>query len=354
MAQIYTKPRFLIRNSVSWTFSHVFFSIVSVSCPADHDDFTWHVDYTVQRGDTWERVSSKFGSFVVKKPDKTLIPSQIVTLDLLCGCSMSADIVSYRVKRGDTLFTICSRFNADMDKTAKLNRLENPGLIYAGDIIFIPEPGGIQNLILLDGKDPKAQKLLRPQIHIAVGIILAAVAVVLVLVTIVFWNYYRKRKGIRRSNVYSRTECLPCYLAICPFHTSKDKSEESVVSSFKSEKATVFPYHEVCGATSNFNRSLKIGQGSYGSVYQGKLRGTDAAIKQMKNTKSKEFLSELNILCKVHHRNVIELIGYAAGGDSLFIVYELAQNGALSDHLHSPTITGYKPLPWTYTSSDCS
>lgn len=38
--------------------------------------------------------------------------------------------------------------------------------------------------------------------------------------------------------------------------------------------------------------------------------------------------------------NQIELIGYGAGGDSLFLVYEFAQNGALSDHLHNPTLRG--------------
>ncbi|PSS01130.1 LysM domain receptor-like kinase [Actinidia chinensis var. chinensis] len=67
----------------------------------------------------------------------------------------------------------------------------------------------------------------------------------------------------------------------------------------------------------------------------------------MKNTNSKEFLSELNILCRVHHINLIELIGYAAGGDSLFLIYELAQNGALSDHLYNRVVRGYKPLCWT-------
>ncbi|XWS72656.1 hypothetical protein CRYUN_Cryun02cG0059100 [Craigia yunnanensis] len=44
---------------------------------------------------------------------------------------------------------------------------------------------------------------------------------------------------------------------------------------------------------------------------------------------------------------LIELTGYAAGGDSLFLVYELAQNGALSDRLHGSTLRGYKPLAWT-------
>lgn len=56
------------------------------------------------------------------------------------------------------------------------------------------------------------------------------------------------------------------------------ESEENAVSSFSSDKATVFSYNEVCDATSNFSTSLKIGQGSYGSVYLGKLRGTVSAI----------------------------------------------------------------------------
>lgn len=115
---------------------------INCSCPRDHDEYVWHVNYKIQHGDTWEKVSSKFGSFVLEKKDKTLIPTQIVTLDLLCSCSKSFDyVLTYKVESGDTLFRICSRFQADLDKTAMFNRIENPNLIYAGDVIFIPGPG---------------------------------------------------------------------------------------------------------------------------------------------------------------------------------------------------------------------
>lgn len=114
---------------------------INCSCLSDHDEYTWHMDYTVQRGDTWEKISSKFGSFVVEKPDKALIASHIVTLDVVCGCSKSSNLMTYKVETGDTLFTICSRFKADANKTAKLNGLENADLIHAGDVIFIPAPG---------------------------------------------------------------------------------------------------------------------------------------------------------------------------------------------------------------------
>ncbi|KAJ0030062.1 hypothetical protein Pint_12378 [Pistacia integerrima] len=324
---------------------------INCSCLHDHDVYVWHMDYKIQYGDTWEKVSSKFGSFVLEKNEKTLIPTQIVTLDLICGCSKSFDdVLTYKVESGDTLFRICSR----------MKDIEHLG--FPSQLLFFNMATVVQQslasstadpfpLIGIDSSNtlsrtvlciiyPIVKRTSKSSIRIVVGSTLAAFTCILLTVALLFWKCY-KRKGTSRSKVYPRRlNCLRCYLGSCQFHT---KFEESVVSSFSSEKATVFPYHEVRDATSNFRTSLKIGQGSYGSVYLGKLRGMDVAIKQMKNTKSKEFLSELNILCRVHHSNLIELIGYAAGGESLFLIYEYAQNGALSDHLHKPS----KPLAWT-------
>ncbi|XP_038710314.1 lysM domain receptor-like kinase 3 isoform X2 [Tripterygium wilfordii] len=316
---------------------------INCSCFPDHTEFSWHTDYTVQPGDTWESVSLKLGSFVVEKPDKVLIPSQTVTLDLLCGCLESTYFVSYKIQKGDTLFTICSRFQADLNNTARLNKLEKVNLIHVGDIIFIPDPG-LENLTTLNDEDTGARKVSKSHTHIIiVGATVGISSVILLSFILIFWNFY-KRKGSEPSMSYSRRrDCMHYYSN--DFYNNK--SEESVVSSINSDKTTVFPYHEICDATSNFSIHFKIGQGSYGSVYLGKLRGTDVAIKQMKNTKSKEFLSEVNILCNVHHTNLIELIGYAAGGDSLFLVYEYAQNGALSDHLRKHILKECGCLPWT-------
>ncbi|XVE97437.1 hypothetical protein REPUB_Repub03eG0019500 [Reevesia pubescens] len=306
-----------------------FLIAINCSCLAGHDDFTWHLEYQVQPEDTWDVISSKLGSFVVENREKTLIPSQTVTLDILCGCSENAGTVTYKVTEGDTLYTICLRFGADLK--------------------------GLRNLTVFDSKDSSTKKASKSRNHVMVGAISAAFAVILLTLILVFWKGYKK-KGSQLLKPYSRKiDLLHSYF---DSRTSLTKSGESIFSSFNSGKAIVFTYYEVREATSNFSMSLKIGQGSYGYVYLGKLKGTDVAIKQMKNTKSKEFLSEINILCKVQHSNLIELIGYAAGGDSLFLVYEFAQNGALIDHLHGSTLrgmdflttqqsTGHKPLAWT-------
>lgn len=60
----------------------------------------------------------------------------------------------------------------------------------------------------------------------------------------------------------------------------------------------------------------------------------------MTATKTKEFLAEMKVLCKVHHANLVELIGYAASEAELFLIYEYAQKGPLKSHLHDPLNKG--------------
>ncbi|XP_058074472.1 lysM domain receptor-like kinase 3 [Magnolia sinica] len=333
---------------------------INCSCPADHDEFVWHTNYLIQPGDTWENISMVFGSMVLERPAKQLIVSQTVMLDLLCGCSDGVRMVTYVVEAGDTLFTICNNFGCDVEKTKMLNKVDDSALIHVGDILFIPTTD--LGHILLDDKDPKFSKTLKPHSHLVVVIIGAVVAIMFVLTALtalLVWLYCYKRKETGRSDASAGgIKCSPFFFASSIFntsasislqdlHSSSKESGTSAISMFSSDKATVFQYYEVCDATSNFSASRKLGQGSYGSVYLGRLKGTEVAVKQMKNTKSKEFLAELNILCKVHHKNLIELIGYAAGGDYLFLVYEFAENGALSEHLHCPSIKGHAPLSWT-------
>ncbi|KAJ6394628.1 hypothetical protein OIU77_023773 [Salix suchowensis] len=66
----------------------------------------------------------------------------------------------------------------------------------------------------------------------------------------------------------------------------------------------------------------------------------------MTATKTKEFTAEMKILCKVHHTNLVELIGYAASDAELFLIYEYAQKGSLRSHLHDPQNKGHTPLSW--------
>jgi len=115
---------------------------------------------------------------------------------------------------------------------------------------------------------------------------------------------------------------------------------------FEIEKPMVFTYEEIRAATDEFSDSNLLGHGNYGSVYFGLLREQEVAVKRMTATKTKEFAAEMKVLCKVHHSNLVELIGYAATVDELFVVYEYVRKGMLKSHLHDPQSKGNTPLSW--------
>jgi serine/threonine protein kinase len=75
-----------------------------------------------------------------------------------------------------------------------------------------------------------------------------------------------------------------------------------------------FTYGEMAMATNNFNSSTQVGRGGYGKVYKGIMAdGTVVAIKRAQEGSlqgEKEFLNEIELLSRLHHRNPVSLIGY--------------------------------------------
>lgn len=62
------------------------------------------------------------------------------------------------------------------------------------------------------------------------------------------------------------------------------------------------------------------------------------AVKQHKNASfqgEKEFKSEVAVLSKARHKNVVMLIGSCSEGKSRLLVYEYVCNGSLDQHLSS-------------------
>ncbi|KAH0784531.1 hypothetical protein KY290_004129 [Solanum tuberosum] len=107
------------------------------------------------------------------------------------------------------------------------------------------------------------------------------------------------------------------------------------------DKSVEFSFEELAESTDNFSISNKIGEGGFGAVYYAELRGKKAAIKRMNREGRAEFLAELKILTRVHHLNLVSLIGFCVER-SLFLVYEFIENGNLSQHLR-----GKEVLTWS-------
>nr|QDJ58009.1 L-type lectin receptor kinase [Hordeum vulgare]QEQ56104.1 L-type lectin receptor kinase [Hordeum vulgare]QEQ56108.1 L-type lectin receptor-like kinase [Hordeum vulgare] len=109
-----------------------------------------------------------------------------------------------------------------------------------------------------------------------------------------------------------------------------------------------FPYRELMEATKNFAAEEKLGQGGFGAVYRGYLReepaGLAVAIKRFSNSKheepsmqgEREYKSEIKVISRLRHRNLVQLIGWCHGHDQeLLLVYDLMPNRSLDIHLHS-------------------
>lgn len=82
----------------------------------------------------------------------------------------------------------------------------------------------------------------------------------------------------------------------------------------KIDGVKTFTVREMALATDNFNSSAQVGQGGYGKVYKGILSDTSVvAIKRAEEGSlqgQREFLTEIKLLSRLHHRNLVSLIGY--------------------------------------------
>ncbi|XP_069145284.1 probable LRR receptor-like serine/threonine-protein kinase At1g06840 isoform X6 [Solanum lycopersicum] len=119
-------------------------------------------------------------------------------------------------------------------------------------------------------------------------------------------------------------------------HASSKRSLLSKIS-VKIDGVKEFNFEELTLATKNFDNSSIVGQGGYGKVYQGTLAdGTAVAIKRAQEGSlqgQKEFLTEIELLSRLHHRNLVSLLGYCGEEGEQMLVYEFMPNGTLRDHL---------------------
>ncbi|GLU02622.1 hypothetical protein SLE2022_198670 [Rubroshorea leprosula] len=119
------------------------------------------------------------------------------------------------------------------------------------------------------------------------------------------------------------------------------KRRQASRASLKIDGVKSFTYGELASATNNFDSSAQIGQGGYGKVYRGTLAdGTVVAIKRAQEGSlqgEKEFLTEIQLLSRLHHRNLVSLLGYCDEEGEQMLAYEYMANGTLRDHLSGKT-----------------
>lgn len=113
--------------------------------------------------------------------------------------------------------------------------------------------------------------------------------------------------------------------------------------------ARTFSSKEIDRATDSFNEARVLGEGGFGRVYSGVLDdGVKVAVKVLKRDDQqggREFLAEVEMLSRLHHRNLVKLIGICLEERSRCLLYELIPNGSVESHLHGVDKES-SPLDW--------
>ncbi|KAK7373020.1 hypothetical protein VNO80_06414 [Phaseolus coccineus] len=97
-----------------------------------------------------------------------------------------------------------------------------------------------------------------------------------------------------------------------------------------------YSYKEIKKMVKGFKE--KLGEGGYGSVFKGKLSsGSCVAIKMLGKSKGsgQDFISEVATIGRIHHQNVVQLIGFCVEGSKRALVYEFMSNGSLDKIIFS-------------------
>ncbi|XP_014509822.1 probable leucine-rich repeat receptor-like protein kinase At5g49770 [Vigna radiata var. radiata] len=98
-----------------------------------------------------------------------------------------------------------------------------------------------------------------------------------------------------------------------------------------------FSYDDLKKCTSNFSENNEIGSGGYGKVYKGVLPdGKIVAIKRAQQGSMQgglEFKTEIELLSRVHHKNLVGLVGFCFEQGEQMLVYEFIPNGTLRESL---------------------
>ncbi|XP_010535193.1 PREDICTED: probable LRR receptor-like protein kinase At1g51890 [Tarenaya hassleriana] len=176
--------------------------------------------------------------------------------------------------------------------------------------------------LLLDGSpDRKSSKNNNSVPAVAIAAPVAGAAVLMVIMAVFLVMRRKKRKSAGTPQPSS-------------FATESDTGTKRTSDAMIITKERKFTYSEVLKMTNNFERVL--GKGGFGTVYHGHLDDSQVAVKMLSHSSAqgyKQFKAEVELLLRVHHRNLVSLVGYCDDGDNLALIYEYMANGDLKEHL---------------------
>eukprot|EP00261_Vitis_vinifera_P040430 XP_019081673.1 PREDICTED: rust resistance kinase Lr10 isoform X2 [Vitis vinifera] len=166
-----------------------------------------------------------------------------------------------------------------------------------------------------------------------------------------------KKCRLKRNSKEPETECInnPSKGAVTGFlllvlavsvlyylHCSRKLEEknkrkiEKFLEDYRALKPSRYSYADIKKITDQFKYIL--GQGGYGTVYKGKLSNEVlVAVKILNNFRGngEEFINEMATMGRIHHVNVVRLVGFCADGMRRALIFEFLPNDSLNKFIFS-------------------
>ncbi|KAG7981345.1 hypothetical protein I3843_05G229300 [Carya illinoinensis] len=131
-------------------------------------------------------------------------------------------------------------------------------------------------------------------------------------------------------------------------HLSMYDTVEEFLQSQNNLMPIRYSYSEICKMTKSFKEEL--GEGGFGTVFKGMLRsGQLVAVKMLSksNANGQDFINEVATIGRIHHVNVVKLIGFCVERSKRALVYEFMSNGSLNKYIFSQegsTLLSYEKI----------
>ncbi|KAB2004068.1 hypothetical protein ERO13_D11G164800v2 [Gossypium hirsutum] len=222
---------------------------------------------------------------------------------------------------------------------AMLNGVEIFRLNHSDGSLAVPNPEPSLSVSPPLPRAPKKKKGCSLVMIITIAVFSGVFALSLIICVFIYKHKVRRVKDSAVSEPKSSWAQLPC-----PSNSTCATS----VSLLPSDLCRRFSIVEIKEATLNFDEQFIIGSGGFGHVYKGCIDGgsTTVAIKRLDSSSRqgiREFQTELELLSKLRHVNLVSLIGFCDDLGEMILVYEYMARGTLRDHLYK---TKNPPLSW--------
>uniref|UniRef100_A0A453DPX3 non-specific serine/threonine protein kinase n=1 Tax=Aegilops tauschii subsp. strangulata TaxID=200361 RepID=A0A453DPX3_AEGTS len=120
---------------------------------------------------------------------------------------------------------------------------------------------------------------------------------------------------------------------------------EMFLKTYGTSKPTRYTFSEVKKMARRFKE--KVGQGGFGTVYKGELaNGVPVAVKLLENSTGEggEFINEVATIGRIHHANIVQLLGFCSEGTRRALIYEFMPNDSLEKYIFSTDSNIYRQL----------